>query len=312
VLVAGATGAIGRPLMARLLAAGHDVVGTTRSPDRAAELEAAGVTAAILDAFDADAVRRVVAGAEPEVVIAQMTSLPSSPRAKAMREGLTLTSALRREAVPVLVDAAREAGARRVVAQSISFVTGPPEPVVHDESAPLWDDAPDPAQRSTIAAVRDMEAAVVDAPGIEGIVLRYGFFYGPGTWYERDGAMGKELRRRRLPVIGDGRGLSSFVHVDDAAAATIQALDHGSPGVYNVTDADPATWTQWTTEAAALLGAKPPRRVPAWLARRVAGAIAVHYATTLPGNASDKAQRDLDWHPRSRAEGFADAFGPRG
>jgi nucleoside-diphosphate-sugar epimerase len=307
VFVAGATGAIGRPLVARLLADGHDVVGTTRDERRAAELRSRGVEAVVLDAFDHDAVRGAIMAAAPEVVVHQLTALPQEPDPKAMAASLNLTSRLRRETVPTCVDAARAAGARRVVVQSISFVTKPDGRPVHDEDAPLWLDS-GPSWRGNVETIRDMEASVLGAPGIEGVVLRYGFYYGPGTWYDRDGAMAALVRRRRYPVIGNGEGRMSFVHIDDAVDATVRALERGAPGVYNVTDDDPAAAREWVPELARLLGAKRPFRAPAWLARRLAGDVVVHYATTLPGNANGRAKAAFDWTPRSWRAGFREVF----
>jgi nucleoside-diphosphate-sugar epimerase len=306
VLVAGATGAIGRPLVDRLVADGHDVVGTTRDAARGRELRERGAEAVVLDAFDAAAVRAAVAAAAPEVVVHQLTALPQRPDPKAMAQAVADTARLRRETVPTFVDAARAAGARRVVVQSIAFVTAPDGRPVHDEDAPLmltsaWN-------RANVEAVRDLETATTGAAGIEGVVLRYGFYYGPGTWYDRDGAMATMIRKRRYPIIGRGEGRSSFVHVDDAADATVRALDRGAPGIYNITDDLPATQREWLPEAARLLGAKPPRHVPVWLARRLAGPVVVHYATTLPGNANRRARAALDWAPRPWRDGFAEVF----
>jgi nucleoside-diphosphate-sugar epimerase len=307
VFVAGATGAIGRPLVERLLTGGHEVVGTTRDTARAAALRERGAQAVILDAFDAEALRAAVLAAEPEVVVHQLTALPHDPdRRKAMETGVELTSRLRRETVPALMAAAREAGARRAVVQSISFVTRPDGRPVHDEGAPLYADAP--GMRSSVEAIQALEAATLGTEGVEGLVLRYGFYYGPGTWYDRDGGMATLIRKRRYPIVGDGAGRMSFVHIDDAVDATVRALERGAPGVYNITDPSPAPTREWLPEAARLLGAKPPRHAPRWLARRLAGDVAVHYSTTLPGNASDRARAALDWRPRSWREGFAEVL----
>jgi nucleoside-diphosphate-sugar epimerase len=308
VLVAGATGAIGRPLVARLVAGGHEVVGTTRDPGKARGLREQGAEPVVLDAFDAAAVHAAVAAVQPEVVVHQLTELPQEPTPKAMRAAVAATARLRRETVPTFAAAARAAGARRVVAQSIAFVTRPDGRPVHDEDAPLLRD--DPAQAENVGAVADLEAAVHDAAGVEGVVLRYGFYYGPGTWYDRDGAMAALIRKRRFPLIGSGEGRSSFVHVDDAVDATVRALDHGPPGTYNICDGDPARARDWLPEAARLLGARPPRRAPAWLARRLAGDVIVHYATTLPGNSNARALAALPgWAPRPWRQGFAEVFG---
>jgi nucleoside-diphosphate-sugar epimerase len=308
VFLAGATGAIGRPLVDRLVAEGHDVTGTTRDAQRAQALERRGARAVVLDAFDAAAVRAAVLAAEPEVLIHQLTALPATPDPKAMAAAVATTARLRRETVPTFVAAAAEAGARRAVVQSISFVTRPDGRPVHDEDAPLLDDA-DPVHGANVGAVRALEAATTGTAGIEGVVLRYGFYYGPGTWYDRDEAIGTMVRKRRYPLIGRGEGRSSFVHVDDAVDATVRALDRGAPGVYNITGDEPLPQHVWLPEVARLLGAKRPRRVPAWLARRLAGPVVVHYATTLPGNANDRARAALGWQPRPWREGFAEVFG---
>ncbi|MDX6714144.1 MAG: hypothetical protein QOH30_702 [Baekduia sp.] len=305
VLVAGATGAIGRPLVDRLVADDHEVVGTTRDEARARALREQGAEAVVLDAFDADAVGAAVRAAEPEVVVHQLTALPQAPDPKAMAAAVVLTSRLRRETVPTFLAAAQEVGARRAIVQSISFVTRPDGRPVHDEDAPLDDR---PGFRDSTAAVRDMEAATLGTEGLEGVVLRYGFFYGPGTWYSSEGAMAALIRKRAYPVIGRGRGRMSFVHVDDAVQATVLALDHGGPGLYNVTDDEPAMAKAWLPEVARLLGARRPLWAPPMVARRLAGDAVVHYATTLPGNANGRARAAFGWAPRPWRQGFAEAF----
>ena len=307
VFVAGASGAIGRPLIHRLAAAGHQVTGTTRSERKAESLRAAGADPVVLDAFDSAAVRDAVIAARPDVVMNQLPSLSEPLNPRRYGQWLDTTNRLRAEVTPVLVDAAREAGARRVVAQSVSFLTAPEGPPVVDETARLWLDVPGDV-RPGVEALRDMEAAVVDAGGV---VLRYGFFYGPGTSYARDGQVAGEIRRRRLPVVGGGGGLTSFVHVEDAADATVLALDHGAPGVYNIVDDAPAPAREWTPELARLLGAKPPRRIPAWLARLATSRTVATFATEMRGSSNAKARRELGWspaHPDWRA-GFAEVFG---
>ncbi|HEU4975988.1 MAG TPA: NAD(P)-dependent oxidoreductase [Baekduia sp.] len=307
VFVAGATGAIGRPLVRLLLAEGHEVVGTTRDERRAAALRAEGVDAVVLDAFDREAVLAAVRAAQPEVVMHQLTALPADPEPKAMAAALAATSRLRRETVPTFLEAARAAGARRAIVQSISFVTRPDGRPVHDEDAPLYLDA-FAGFRDVVAAVADMEAAA-RAAEVETLVLRYGFLYGPGTWYDGDGPIAAIVRKRGYPLIGRGQGRTSFVHVDDAADATVRAMDRGAAGVYNVCDDDPAMQREWLPEMARLLGAKRPRRAPAWLARRLAGDALVHYATTLPGNANGRAREAFRWAPRGWRDGFAEVFG---
>lgn len=296
VFLAGATGAIGRPLATRLLDAGHDVVGTTRSAGKVEGLRDSGVEPIVLDAFDADTLRRAIIAAHPEVVLHQLTALsaPFDPR----RYGAWIaeTNRLRRDVTPSLVAAAREAGARRVVAQDIAFITRPVGPPVLDETAPLYTDAPGPlgeAVRSSAA----LEESVLGADGIEGVVLRYGYFHGPGTSYAPDGDVARQVRARRFPIVGSGAGVWSFVHVDDAAAATVLALDRGAPGAYNVADDAPARTDEWLPAFARALGARPPLRVPAVLARVAAGSVAVHYATAQRGASNAKARRELGWEP---------------
>lgn len=301
IFLAGATGVIGRPLADALLAAGHEVTGTTRDAARAEQLRARGLTPVVLDAFDAEAVHAAVAAAEPEVVVHQLTALPAQPDPKRMAEAVALTGRLRRETVPVFIAAAHAAGARRILVQSISFVTQPDGRPDHDETAPLA-----PGQEDVAA----MEAAVLGAPaGLDALALRYGFFYGPGTWYAPDGAIGQMIAKRRFPLIGSTEGRSSFIHVDDAVAATVRALDRGPTGIYNITGDEPLPQHVWLPHAARLMGAKRPRHVPAWLARRLAGDAVVHYATTLPGNLNGRAVTTLEWRPRGWRDGFAEVFG---
>jgi nucleoside-diphosphate-sugar epimerase len=308
VFVAGATGAVGRPLVRRLLEAGHDVTGLTRSPERAAALRAQGVDAVVADALDADAVTGAIAAARPEVVVNQLTDLPARIDLRRYRRDLAGTNRLRRETGPLFARAAREAGARRLIVQSVAFMLRPAGPPVLDETAPLL-----PATGVAgdgVAAIEALEQATLRAEGVEGVVLRYGFFYGPGTTYGPGGAFAEDARRRRLPVVGAGTGLTSFVHVDDAAAATVAALDRGAPGVYHVTDDEPVTQREWATRLASAVGAPPPRRVPLWLARLVAGPMT---ATAVDGRgaANAKARRELGWAPSypSIREGFPAVFG---
>jgi nucleoside-diphosphate-sugar epimerase len=309
VFLAGATGVIGRPLVEGLLALGHDVAAMTRSPEHAAALRERGVEAFVCDAFDVDGVHRVLREARPEVVVHQLTALPRRFNPRRYAEQIEPTNRLRRQTGPLFVAAAREAGARRIVAQSIAFVLRPDGPWVQDESGPLWLDAP-PAVRGGVEAVQTLERAVVGAEGIEGVVLRYGFFYGDGTAYGRDGDLVAELRRRRLPVVRPGTGHFSFVHVDDAVEATILALDRGPPGVYNVTDDEPVPARVWVPAMAEAVGAKRPRTVPVWLARLLAGPMALAMINQR-GASNAKARRELGWAPRypTYREGFPATLG---
>jgi nucleoside-diphosphate-sugar epimerase len=304
VFVAGATGAIGRPLIPKLLEAGHEVTALARTPERARALEGQGVETALADAFDEAGVREAVVTARPEVLIHQLTALPHSMKSpRKYAEALAPTSRIREKTAPYFLAAAREAGARRVIFQSVSFIAAPQGPPVVDETAPVNDD---PVARATA----NMERAVLDAEALEGIVLRYGFFYGPGTWYAPDGFMAELVRKRQLGVIGSGEGRSSFLHLDDAAAATVLALDRGRPGIYNITDDQPVAQREWVPELARLLDTPKPRHLPAWLVRLLAGRYFVIMGTELRGNSNAKARAELGFEPRFPhwREGFAVVF----
>jgi nucleoside-diphosphate-sugar epimerase len=308
VFLAGASGAIGGPLLRRLLDGGHDVVALARSEQRAAALRAAGAEATIADALDPVALRAAIVDARPEVVINELTALPAVIRPRHYAADLAATTELRLKAYPVVARAAAEAGARRVISQSVAFMLDPSGPWVADESAPLHRDPP-ASTREAVESMRVLEDATLNTPGIEGVVLRYGFFYGAGQ-FSPGGAMAEDLRRRRLPIVGSGEGRFSFVHVDDAAAATVLALDHGAPGVYNVTDDEPVPQREWVPGLAAILDAKPPRHVPVWLAKLVAGPMALG-AVSLRGADNAKARAELGWAPARPTwrEGFAEVFG---
>jgi 2-alkyl-3-oxoalkanoate reductase len=307
VFVAGASGAIGRPLVPQLVAAGHEVTGTTRSKERTETIRAAGGRPVVCDALDAAALHSAVAEAGPDVVVHELTALPHrfDPRDKDL---YAATNRLRSESTRTLLDAARAAGAKRMVCQSIAFAYAPgPQPEVKDEDAPLAFGAPPPFGDG-IRALDGMERAVVGAEGVEGLVLRYGWFYGPGTYYAEDGSMAADVRRRRFPVIGKGTGLYSFIHVDDAASATVAAVERGAPGIYNVVDDDPAAQREWLPVYADAMRAKKPMRVPVWIARLVVGKIAT-VANVQPGASNAKAKRYLGWEPRwpSWRQGFREA-----
>jgi 2-alkyl-3-oxoalkanoate reductase len=309
VLVAGASGAIGRPLVRQLVAAGHEVTGTTRRQERAEEIEAVGATAATCDAFDREALAAAVAAARPEVVVNQLTSLPPKydPRKASFYE---LTNRVRREGGRNLIEAAREVGARRFITQSIAFLYAPEGDWVKSEDAPVFDDAPGHFGPS-VRILAEHEREVVECPDFEGLVLRYGQFYGPDTYYAPDGHLGREARRRRFPIVGEGTGTFSFIHVEDAAAATVAALERGAPGIYNVVDDEPTRMGEWVPVYAEALGAKPPRRVPYWLARLVAGKSVASTAVEMRGASNEKAKRELGWAPRyaSWRQGFREALG---
>ena len=307
VFVAGASGAVGRPLMPMLVAAGHEVTGSTRSQHRAETIRAGGAEAAVVDALDAGALRRAVSDAAPEVVVHELTALPDrfDPRDPDI---YAATNRLRSDGTRNLVAAARAAGARRFVCQSIAFAYAPgPLPEVKDEDAPLNLSAPPPFGEG-VRVIEEMERSVLRSEGFDGLVLRYGWFYGPGTYYGEDGHTAREVRKRRFPVIGRGAGLFSFIHVDDAAAATVAAVERGAAGVYNIVDDEPAAMRDWLPVYARAIGAGRPLRIPVWLARLAAGPMAAAI-NVQPGASNAKAKRELGWQPRwpSWREGFAAA-----
>jgi nucleoside-diphosphate-sugar epimerase len=309
VFVAGASGAIGRPLVRALLAAGHQVTGMTRREERVAELRAAGATAVVCDALDPEALRDEVVLAAPEVVVHELTALPEKldPREPGVYDA---TNRVRREGTANLVAAAHAAGATRMVAQSVAFLYEPEgDWVKGEEASPMRRAAG--AFATALEGIMDLERQVLGAEGIDGLVLRYGFFYGPGTSYRRDGYQAQEVRRRRFPVVGRGNGMFSFVHVDDAAAATVAAVEGGSPGVYNVVDDEPARLRDWLPVFADAVGAPRPWRIPTFIARLAAGKAVATMATQLRGASNAKAKAELGWapaHPTWR-DGFRDALG---
>jgi nucleoside-diphosphate-sugar epimerase len=308
VFLAGATGVIGRRLVPMLIAEGHEVTGMTRSPGKVEELRAAGVEPVVADALDADAVTRAVGDARPDAVIHQLTSLPPRINPRTIARDFVMNDRLRSEGTRILVNAAREAGATRILAQSIAFAYAPgPARTLHGESDPLYLDSPEPFKRSALA-LRDLEQTVGEAGGV---VLRYGYFYGPGSSISASGSMGEDIARRRMPIVGNGQGVWSFIHVDDAARATVAALTTGAPGAYNVVDDDPAPVAQWLPALAEALGARRPRHVPAFIARLAAGSYGVSLMTQAQGSANALAKRELGWTPTlsSWREGFRTALG---
>ncbi|MHB8532015.1 MAG: NAD-dependent epimerase/dehydratase family protein [Solirubrobacteraceae bacterium] len=311
VFLAGATGVIGRRLVPQLLAAGHQVTGTTRSERRAEQLRAAGAEVVVLDALDAPAVIAALAGARPEAVIHQLTALPARIDPRKIERDFALNDRLRDEGTRILAAAARETGVRRLIAQSIAFMYEPgPAGTVHTEEDELVRDPPPSFARSA-EAVKSLERTVLDGDGNgNGTVLRYGYFYGGTSAISKDGSIVADLRRRRMPVVGSGAGVWSFIHVDDAASATIAALS-APAGVYNVVDDEPAPVAQWLPALAEAAGAPRPMRVPAVLARLAAGEYGVRTMTASQGASNALAKRELGWRPAhpSWREGFSTALG---
>ena len=331
VFLAGATGVIGRRLLPQLLAGGHQVTGMTRSSAKLGELRAAGAEAVCVDAFDGESLKLAVAEARPDAVIHQLTSIPVRIDPRKIERDFAVNDRLRSEGTANLLAAARAAGVTRIIAQSVAFFYAPGPPgTVHIESDPLLsgEQAVKPAKRSA-AALATLERQVLDAGGT---VLRYGYFYGPGSAISRGGSTGAEVARGRLPVVGSGAGIWSFIHVDDAASATVAALDGTSaagganaadatgaigaedaakPRVFNIVDDEPARVSEWIPALADALAARSPRKVPAWLARPLAGSYGVALMTEAQGAANALAKRELGWTPRyvSWREGFRSALG---
>jgi 2-alkyl-3-oxoalkanoate reductase len=308
VFLAGATGVIGRRLVPMLLAEGHQVTGMTRSPGKVEALRAMGAEPVVADALDARAMTAAVGGARPDAVIHQLTSIPARIHPRRMRRDFAMNDRLRSEGTRILAQAASAAGATRILAQSIAFAYAPgPDGTLHSEGDPLHLASPEPFKRSVLA-LRELDRTIADA---DGTVLRYGYFYGPGSAISTSGSVGEDVAHRRLPIVGRGQGVWSFIHVDDAARATVAALTHTESGVYNIVDDDPAPVSQWLPALAAALGAPRPRRVPAWLARPVAGGYGVATMTRAQGASNELAKRELGWTPvfSSWREGFSTALG---
>jgi nucleoside-diphosphate-sugar epimerase len=312
IFVAGATGALGRHLVPQLVSAGHEVTGMTRRASKQDLVRSLGAKPVVADALAPDEVARAVAEAEPEVIIHQLTAIAGA-NPKHFDRDFALTNRLRTEGTDHLLAAARAVGAKRFIAQSFAgwpFArTGGP---VKSEDDPL-DESPPKEFRETLAAIRYLEREVSDADWIEGIALRYGGFYGPGTSISLEpGAEQVEMiRKRRFPIVGAGTGIWSLVQIEDAAAATLAAVDHGDPGVYNVTDDEPAPVSEVLPALAEAVGAKPPRRIPRWLGRLFAGEGGVIMMTELRGAANAKAKRELGWELRypSWRLGFREGLG---
>jgi 2-alkyl-3-oxoalkanoate reductase len=301
VLVVGATGAIGRQLVPQLIAAGHQVSATTRSPAKIDGLRAAGADAHLLDGLDGSAVGQLVAGAAPEVIVHEMTAIPASINLRKFEQTFAATNELRTTGLDHLLAAAAAHGVRRFIAQSYAgwpnIRSGGP---VKTEDDPLDPDPPAP-QRAALEAIRHLERAVTAAP-LQGLALRYGSLYGPGS----SDAFIRLLRRRQVPVVGDGAGVWSFLHVTDAAGATAAAVQGGPAGLYNVVDDEPATVAEWLPVMARGAGAPPPLRVPGWLGRLAAGEAGLSMMTRIRGCSNLKAKRELGWQPvwPSWREGF--------
>jgi nucleoside-diphosphate-sugar epimerase len=306
IFIAGASGAVGRPLVRQLVAAGHEVTGMTRTPEKAAALRELGAEPVVADALDREAVMAAVRAARPEVVVHQLTAIgPMNTRN--LDAAFKTTNRLRTEGTDHLVAAARAAGAQRFVGQSFAPWSykreGSPAKA---EDAPLETDPPKHVEE-TLAAIRHLEAAVTGAEGLEGIVLRYGGFYGPGTGLARGGDMLEMVTKGRFPVVGDGGGVWSLIHIEDAAAATVAAIERGRPGVYNVADDEPAPVREWLPALAEAVGGRRPRHIPGFVGRLLLGQAGYAMMTSIRGASNAKAKRELGWTPAypSWRQGFA-------
>jgi nucleoside-diphosphate-sugar epimerase len=303
VLVVGASGAIGRYLVPQLVAKGHHVVGTSRTADRHERLKGLGAEPIVLDVFDRGLVRETVLRLEPEAIIHQATALTGVSDFKHFDRSFHITNELRTRGTDALLAAAQEAGVRRFIAQSYAgWPAGRGGSRLKTEDDPL-DPEPVAAMQETLNAIKHLERVVTAAGGV---VLRYGGLYGAP-----DDAMLDLVRKRRFPIVGDGGGIWSFVHLEDAAAATVLALDHGAPGVYNIVDDDPAPVSEWLPALAAALGAPPPRRIPRWLGRLAAGESGIALMCEVRGALNEKAKRELGWTLRypSWRSGFVASYG---
>jgi 2-alkyl-3-oxoalkanoate reductase len=292
-----------------LLEAGHEVTGMTRSEEKLAALREAGADPVQADVFDLDRFIETVSQSRPDVVVHELTNIPRAVDPRRFREQFANTNRLRIEGTRNVVDAATAAGARRVIAQSIAFAYAPRGGLVKAEEDPLFLEAPQ-QYLPLVDAIRRLEKTVLETEGIEGVVLRYGYWYGPGTSYAADGSIATQVKRRRFPIVGKGTGCFSFIHIDDAAAATVAAVERGRPGVYNVVDDDPALAREWLPVYADVLGAPAPRRVPAILARLAAGRQAAYVMLQQRGASNQRAKRELGWEPRypSWRKGFREAL----
>ena len=301
VFVAGATGAVGRPLIPRLIVAGHKVTATTRNRAKAGELRALGADSVVADGLDSAAITKAVAEAEPDAIVHQMTALAGKPNLRRFDRWFATTNELRTKGTDILLAAARNAGVDRFVAQSYTGWTNPTTGGPVKSEGDGFDPDPPKMQRQSLAAIRYLEETVPAALP-HGVVLRYGNFYGPGA----SDSLIELIRKRQFPIIADGAGVWSWTHIEDAASATVTALEHDANGVYNITDDEPARVSEWLPYLADAVGAKRPLRVPVWLARIIAGSVVVRWTTRGRGSSNEKAKRELDWRPtwRTWRDGF--------
>jgi nucleoside-diphosphate-sugar epimerase len=296
IFIAGGTGAIGRPLIAKLLANGHSVTVLTRSAEKAQALLNEGLEPAIADIFDADAINAAVKHAQPDVVIEQLTALPKTYTPESMAAAAPFNRRIRLEGGANVLAAAQAAGVRRYLRQSIAF-WAEPGPGLAEEDTPFAIDA-SPGVAADVRVVAEIERRLLENTNIEGIALRYGFFYGPGTWFNPDGDVAQQVRRQQFPTIGNGDGIWSWLHIDDAAAATVAAAERGNPGAYLVVDDQPLAVRQWLPAFAAWVKAPQPPKISIEDASKGGGPDSVYYGTQMRGASNAKAKRELRFQPR--------------
>ncbi|HEY9664318.1 MAG TPA: NAD(P)-dependent oxidoreductase [Allocoleopsis sp.] len=297
VFVAGATGAIGRPLLTQLLTQGHEVVALTRSSEKAQRLAKQGVEAAIADVFDINAVKAAILEAQPDVVIEQLTAYPKTYTRESMTAATEFNTRIRLAGGANVLVAAQAAGARRYLRQSVAFWAVPGSGLA-DEDTPLALDE-SPAVAADAHVVTELERRLLEASALEGIILRYGFFYGPGTWFAPDGDVASQVRQQQFPIVGQGEGVWSWLHIEDAAIATVAAAERGNPGIYLIADNQPLKVREWLPVYARWLNAAPPPQVSVEDALQIGEADAVYYGTQMRGVSNAKAKRELNFQPRS-------------
>ena len=297
IFIAGGTGVIGRPLVARLLANGHSVVALVRSTENAQALFEQGIEPAVADVFEPDAVKAAVARSQPEVVIEQLTALPRTYTRESMMAAAPFNTRIRLEGGANVLAAARAAGVRRYLRQSVAFWAVPGRGLA-DEETPLVVDAP-PVVSAEAQVVTELEHRLLETPDLEGIVMRYGFFYGPGTWFSPDGDVGRQVQQQQFPIVGNGEGVWSWLHIHDAALATVAAAEQGNPGIYIVANDQPLPVREWLPAFAQWLNAPPPPPLSIEdVLRTEGGADAIYYATQIRGVSNAKAKRELSFQPR--------------
>ncbi len=309
VFLAGATGVIGRRLVPMLLQRGHAVAAMTRAHHKLVGLSAAGAQGVLGNALSKEHVRAAMDQARPDVVISQLSSIPHRITVRHLGKTLEETNRLRVEGTQILLEAARMAGAKLFLAQSSALVYAPGDPMPANEDDPLYASAPEPFAE-VVGAVKGLEETIARMPPVVGVALRYGCLYGPGTMFAPDGSIAEAARRGRLAIIGEGTGRMSFIHVDDAAEATLLAMHHAVPGRYNIVDDDPAPLSDWLPAYAETIGAPAPRQLPQSVGAKIAGAYGTYLAVEQRGAANDRARRRFGWAPRraSWRDGFRHEF----